>query len=694
MSGLFRLFPILCLFLLPSALCGQLTRAIDIRTLPLERAIAGEPVHLTGTVGFVDSPGTVFIQDATGGTFFRPKREVPELQLGDVVEVRGTTVSGLYVAGIDPTEWKVIGREAPPAPQHATYEDLTNGRYHYQRVSVEGIGRRLSTLEEKRSLLHVVMGGRVIEVRIDASMTDLPLIDARLRITGLAAGGINDRRQLVSPYLRVADWKDVTILEPAPPVESLPTIPATRLLRFGQPDIAFHRVRVKGTVLAHFEDGRLFIRDDASKIPEVDPASKANENVRPSAAALAIRLSGNRPLTPGQRVEVAGFPSMEGFSASLADAEVIKAEGSERVEPMPLTPAQLLNGFHDADLVTLPGELSEVFRTAEGFELHLKSNQTPINAILPANAASGELTLEPGSQLQLTGICQIEASSDKGYRSRPDRASLLLRNWGDVQILSTPSWWTSTRLLAAISILLGIILLGMLWIIGLRVQVRRQALALRARIFHEAALDERHRIAREFHDTLEQELAGLSLRLDAALTRPLEDKAHRLLETSRHLVSRIQSEARDLVADLRSDPNATADVATAFAEISDRWQTEGAPALQIEVSPSISPLPAHLVHHLRMIATEAVTNALKHAQANNIRIRVTQENSGGLQLSICDDGKGIQATETQGRPGHFGCMGIRERCRKIGAQVTWRTTQPGTCVEVVYPDPSNPPPHS
>ena len=57
------------------------------------------------------------------------------------------------------------------------------------------------------------------------------LIDARLRITGLAAGGINDRRQLVFPYIRVTDWKEVEITKAAPPVETLPITSVVTLLQ-------------------------------------------------------------------------------------------------------------------------------------------------------------------------------------------------------------------------------------------------------------------------------------------------------------------------------------------------------------------------------------------------------------------------------------------------------------------------------
>jgi len=91
-------------------------------------------------------------------------------------------------------------------------------------------------------------------------------------------------------------------------------------------------------------------------------------------------------------------------------------------------------------------------------------------------------------------------------------------------------------------------------------------------------------------------------------------------------------------------------------------------------------------HHLRMIAQEAITNALKHAQATEITLHLSST-ADMLTLSIADNGLGLTAsTVTTGQPGHFGCMGIRERCRKINANVDWQS-QPkqGTIVTVHLP---------
>ncbi|MEN3940649.1 sensor histidine kinase [Prosthecobacter sp. SYSU 5D2] len=675
------------------ALGGQaqevLTRAAEVRALSPDRALTGVPVDLQAVVGFIEAPvsGTIFIQDETGGTFFRASPRTIPLRVGDRVHVKGQSLPGLYLAGIVADSYEVLGAGEPPVPAVAGYEDLATGRFHYQRVQVEGIGRRLSVPEENRSVLHLSLGSRVVEVRVDAPLPDNlePWVDARLQVTGLAAGGINDRRQLVFPYLRVSDWSDVKILKDAPAVEALATIPAARLLRFdpGRIQDFGHRVRTEGIVLASFPDGQVFIRDLAAEamVPS-SPEPETAVNTRP--AALAVRLVRPLPLRSGQRLDVAGFPNMEGFSASLTDAVVVgnPVDEAHDASPVEVSLADIREGALDADLVRLETELVDVFRTGSGWELRLASADMPLRALVPD---VGEMDVpRQGSLLRLTGICRVDSSTDKGFRSRPESAVLLLRNADDLKVLRAPSWWTAERLLGVIGLLLAVVAGGLLWITLLRRQVSKQGEALRHRISHEAALEERQRIAREFHDTLEQELAGLSLRLDAAVTRPLEPKAKQLMDTSRHLVSRIQTEARNLVADLRADPDSVTDLPAALQELADRTRSEEL-SVTVHVEPPLPTLLVHVAHHLRMIAQEAVTNVLKHAQASSVSLALRVE-AGQLSLIISDDGQGLDTSATHGQSGHFGCMGIRERCLRIGAEAEWLNVTPhGTEVRVTLP---------
>lgn len=691
--SLFRWIVFLCLSLaLQSPAQEVLRRAGEVRALSPDRAVTGVPVELQAVVGYMEAPvgGTVFIQDETGGTYFRANKAGLPLHVGDKVLVRGLSVPGLYLTGISATSYEILGSGEPPEPLPASYDDLTAGRFHYQRVVVEGIGRRLSMPEENQTVLYMALGSRVIEVRVDAPLPEGMdgYVDARLQVTGLAAGGINDRRQLVFPYLRVTDWSEVKVLTPAPEVADLDSLSAARLLRFDPARVQElgHRVRTEGTVLAAFPDGQVFLRDLTGDVPVPSSPEQLQKPAKSRLAALAVRMMKPLSLLPGQRVDVAGFPNMEGFSASLTDAVLVKepASATQEVKPVAVTLKEFLDGALDADLITLEAQLVDAYRTRQGWELRLVAGDTPVRALLPEIRDAG--LLQPGSLFQLTGICRVESSTDKGFRSRPDRAMLLLRGPDDLLILSAPSWWTVQRLVLLIGLLGVVVAVGVLWITLLRRQVVKQGEALRRRIAHEATLEERQRIAREFHDTLEQELAGLSLRLDAAATRPLEDKARGLVETSRHLVSRVQTEARNLVADLRADPDSVTDLPAALQELADRSLND-LYSVELKTEPPLPALPVHVAHHLRMIAQEAVTNVLKHAHATSIELglRVQDER---LCLSISDDGRGLESGVTQGMSGHFGCMGIRERCQRIGADVEWLNVTPhGTQVRVTLPLP-------
>lgn len=657
---------------------ADLTTAIGIRTLPYERSLEKLPVELTAVVGFVESGGTVFVQDDTAGTHlhFKPARN--DLRVGDRVRVKGVTMAGLYLPGVEVTEIDVLGHESPPTGVSASYDDLATGRFHYQRVVVEGLGRTLTPLDENRSLLRLAMGSRVIEVRVDAPLEAAPsLIDARLRITALAAGGINDRRQLVFPYLRVTDWSDVALTQSAAAPDSLPVISVAALLRFGAADEPHHRARIRGTVLAAFEDGRVFLRD-VTPPPPPREVKKDEPPKPPLSPAIAIHLSTTPPLHSGDLAEITGFPVMAGFSASLADAQVLSSQPAEPPTAAAVTLRDFQDGSHDADLVqlTAPAVLNDFFRTRDGYELRLTSGGTSIRAFLLQNTAP---SLQLGSLCQLTGICLVDsATTDKGFRSEPDRASLLLRSAADIRTLSTAPFWNARRLVFAIALLGGLVLLTLVWI----TLQRRQITRLESKIARQATLDERQRIAREFHDTLEQELTGLSLRLDAATTRPLEEKARTLLETSRSLVSRIQSEARNLVSDLRETGHATS--LTEALELLASRAPEGI-AITLVLHP-IGPIPPHVTHHLRMIAQEAITNALKHAHPTQIQLHLS-ESPHLLTLRITDNGHGFDPTaQTHGQPGHFGCIGIRERARKVGAEVRWESeARKGTTVCVELP---------
>lgn len=649
-----------------------LTTALEIRSLSPADADRGIPVRLRGVVVFVEGASALFLQDETSTAFFRLERP-PLPRVGDEIELTAKTRMGLYLPGVDFATYRVLGRRSLPPGIPVQYDDLHFSRHHYQRVTVEGIVRSVLPLSANRSVIRLAMGSRVIEVRIEAAPRDgPPLIDSRIRITGLAAGLINSpRRQLVQPYVHAESWDELEVVTPAPPASAAPVVSAEELLAFRIDGLGERRVRIEGVVAADFGNEGVFLRQGAN--------------------AFAVRFSRPTPVAPGETLTLAGFPSMERFSASVVDAELI----SRRTGPAPTPtdvpaldelysrPGNQQNGHYDGHLVRVTGTLRDTFKGPAGSTLLLQGTQRTVQVRVTHD-------FEPptvGSLLRLAAICQVETTLFvAGFRGDPGLVSLRTADAAAIEVLRRPSWWTPRRLTGVLAALGGVTLVAGLWIALLRRQVRRQTEALRRRIALAAANEERQRIAREFHDTLEQELAGVSLRLDGLATRVTDDKALTLVAASRSLVSRIQTETRDLISDLRDPAETAGDLVAALGSVALRFRAEGETDVRVEALTQIPTLPAATVHDLRMIARESVSNAVRHGRAARVLIELATTQAH-LRLRVIDNGCGFDpAAAPPGRRCHFGCAGIRERSRKIGAEVVWHSAlQRGTTVEVTLP---------
>ena len=655
-----------------SASAAELTKAIQVRSLTYDEARAGLEARIRGTVTFIEGPGAVFVQDDTAGTFFRPEPS-NKLRPGDVVEVSGPTQPGNYLPGIALAPYRIIGHGPLPPAVAAGYDDLMSGRYHYQRVAIEGIARSVTPVGEGRSVLRVDVGARIVEAWVDIGIEDeSAIVDSRIRVEGLAAGGINRRRQLVQPYLRTRDRSEITVLDAAVPEADVPRVTAANLHTFRVTGQGNHRIRIEGIVTAGPSRTQVFVRSGQT--------------------AFGLRFMAPTTVEVGDHIEVLGFTEMGQFSATVVDAKLLTRTPGPPPEALESDIPSVLGGARDGDLVAVTAVLTDFFRTENGVVLSLQRAGRALQARGPVMAVDVPLR----STVRVTGICQVESSTSVVLTSRPETVTLQLRAREDITVLESPPWWTARRMLAGLVALAGATLLAGLWIAVLRRQVRRQTAALRRRIESEAALEERHRIAREFHDSLEQDLTGLALRLDAVATRTFDDKGRQIIDVSRSLLARIQAETRNFVSDLRDAAENDGDLASALEAAATRLDSADGVEVRVEFAGPPPPLPVATVHHLRMIARESVTNALKHARAGRVTIDVAVVGSA-LRLRVTDDGRGFEPSlETRGKSGHFGCVGIRERARKVGAQVTWRSAPgQGTTVEVTLPlqkSESSPPP--
>jgi signal transduction histidine kinase len=221
-------------------------------------------------------------------------------------------------------------------------------------------------------------------------------------------------------------------------------------------------------------------------------------------------------------------------------------------------------------------------------------------------------------------------------------------------------------------------------VLGRRLQ--RQALtsmALAATREHEAALAERLRLARDLHDTVAGDLAGLAL-----ATRGLADRLHRegsdpsTIQLARELsdaVGMAHQHTRTTLGELRDDVFGVTGPVTDLAR---RWTERTGIPVQLSAGPEVDgAVGAGRAQHVRALVTELLENVRKHANASRVEIAVSAT-GGTLEVVLSDDGAGLSADPAGG----YGMRGVRERAALCGGDAAWAPgVKGGTTVRVVLP---------
>ena len=188
--------------------------------------------------------------------------------------------------------------------------------------------------------------------------------------------------------------------------------------------------------------------------------------------------------------------------------------------------------------------------------------------------------------------------------------------------------------------------------------------------------EERTRIARDLHDRVGQSLAFVSFELDrisrnAGDRRPVEADLQQLREEVRKVVT----EVRDTLYDLRTDVSERRDLVATLAEFVDRLQERTArPEVRFDFVADRR-LPVRQEREIWRIAQEAVTNAIRHADASVVRVTWRCDDAGGV-LEVTDDGRGLPP-DAPVRPDAYGLVGMRERAAAIGGRLELATPPAG-----------------
>jgi PAS domain-containing protein len=308
--------------------------------------------------------------------------------------------------------------------------------------------------------LGITSGNSRFKARVaqfDGARNYSDLVDATVALRGVCGTLFNDKRQLIGIQIFVPGVDQMRIEEAArrDPYE-WPVFPANSLMQFSPEKESGHRIRVQGVVTLNLPGRYLFIQDLSGGVKIESPQNSAFQT--------------------GDRVDAIGFPAAGQYTPILEDGEFQRIGPGLLPAPIDLTSATETARDCDAQMVKIEGKLIDQTVRGGNLVLTMQEGSLIYTAELDRSAADRQADLRNGAQLQLTGVWSIE--TDK-YR-RPAAFRVLLRSAGDIVVLERPSWWTGARILILLAILVGIILLGALWVIVLRRSVDERTETIRA----------------------------------------------------------------------------------------------------------------------------------------------------------------------------------------------------------------------
>lgn len=184
-----------------------------------------------------------------------------------------------------------------------------------------------------------------------------------------------------------------------------------------------------------------------------------------------------------------------------------------------------------------------------------------------------------------------------------------------------------------------------------------------------AVSEDRARLARELHDSLGKTLHGLALAASALPAWTRSDPERAAAEASRlhHAAHQAAREARELLTTLRTH-RLDRSLPCALAELVERWQAATGIAAHLDLDEAADVLSPEARHQLLSIASEALRNVQRHAEASAVWVRLHLAGDGGVRLAVADDGVGVDEVDLDRlvTAGHYGLAGMAERAERLG----------------------------
>ena len=386
-----------------------------------------ELVHVRGIVTLRDERrGLLFVQDGTGGVFVTLAAPATGRTGGDMVDLAGKVV--MTRRGPTIVEAVVSAATRGPMPEAQPLSSLA-GRLmaaDAHLISVAGVVRAVRQSAEGVEATIRTADGTLTLMQPPGVRTDQTPVDAIVRVDGVLSHVMAEDRSLQRRELVATSPVSIVGAPPADPFQ-LPELVVADLRNQPPGNELVRRGRVSGVVTRQRVGRSLHLRT----------------------ATQPIRIESEQATTvaPGDRVDVVGFPEIDGFTPFLANAIFRRVDSGPAPAPVVASLGELSDGSRDAELVQIEGTYlaSEQGRDQHG--LVIQDGDLIFNAYLPLDQATRlPAGLRRGQRLQLTGICSVIVDSDQAPRS----FRLQLRDAADVTIAaasplmpvaSRVPWW-------------------------------------------------------------------------------------------------------------------------------------------------------------------------------------------------------------------------------------------------------------
>jgi ligand-binding sensor domain-containing protein len=251
---------------------------------------------------------------------------------------------------------------------------------------------------------------------------------------------------------------------------------------------------------------------------------------------------------------------------------------------------------------------------------------------------------------------------------------------GAILNFSVAPAWYQTNWFRAFCLVSGGIIVCVIY----RVRVRQISRAIGARF--DERLAERTRMARDLHDTFLQTIQGSKLVVDHALKPSTDPSGMRgALEQLSVWLERATQEGRTALNSLRTATAQTNDLAEALRRVTKDDLIPSSMAVTFSVVGDASEMHPIVRDEIYRIGYEAIRNACMHSGASQLAVELRYAHD--LVLRVSDNGMGIDpAIADEGKGGHFGLQGMRERAARIAGNLTLgSSSNSGTEIKLVVP---------